>query len=230
MKKTIRGSVCFSFFVLLIITFYKPLIVYAGEGDICNYPEYCTVGDKINTGTHECRGRITDKVCKYSPDLDPQCSLCQEQISPTLAPVLTPTSIPTISPSLSKSTSHEQAVYNLNQGLNPSELASVTRPKDENIFTSLGNLLASAINSLLGFSIFNVPKYYAQSETIHGSYLPEEVATSSSSSANQLKGFLGGSTGFYGATLPDLGASDIKQSEELYQQAYFPEEVKPITK
>lgn len=205
------------------------------EGIICSYPEYCTLGNNINTGVRECRGRISNKICVYSADLDPQCTPCQEQISPT--PIISPTPppadkpIPTQTIAPSKTSSDEQAVYNLNKGLNPGEIAGVSKPASENIFNSLLNIAAKTINSLLGFQVFDVPRYYVQSEAIHGAYLPEEVATSSSNPTNQLKGFLGGSTGFYGATLPDLGQiNNIQESEELYQQSYFPEEVKPITK
>lgn len=134
----------------------------------------------------------------------------------------------TPSATLSPSAPHreEQAVYNLNQGLLPAE-AIKKESEDQNFFQRI----IYELNQLFS-RLFNQPKFFAQSESIHQANLPKELKPEEEASpGGQIKSFLGGSTGFYGVSLPKFEGTEetIKASEDLYQKAHFPEGINPIT-
>jgi hypothetical protein len=137
----------------------------------------------------------------------------------------------------------EQAVYNFNQALIPTQ--AVKQPeKDE------GDLFKNAIKGLLGFlnnlfskqlfyeRIKDGPKLYAQSDTISQSSLPDQVRPDPATNQNQLlpneAGYLGrndnangNDVGFYRSGIPSLDSDcfknqDVKNCEKLYNQANYP--------
>lgn len=70
---------------LLLLLVSIPLGVYylrerielrkkAAEGELCTYGEHCIVDGK--QGTRSCTGTIQDGICKYNPNIDPNCSAC----------------------------------------------------------------------------------------------------------------------------------------------------------
>lgn len=138
-------------------------------------------------------------------------------------------------------TREEQAVSNFNQGTLPSEV-STAKPKEEetNLFSQA---LATIKNPFAFFTqIFrNDPKqketFLVESENVHQSTFPEEVKPkpqqpgTSSWLEGLFKGFLGGSTGLYGADLPEFKEplGKVSEYEEGYEKANFPEGINPIT-
>lgn len=129
--------------------------------------------------------------------------------------------------------SEEQAVYDLNKGLLPDERAQVEKPAEQSILQTLLNSLANIFNSLFKVGPADKTKLYSQSENIHQATLPEELKPKTPSLVDRVKGFLGTSTGFYGADLPETvdkpAGNPIEQYEKFYEQANFPDEVRPIT-
>lgn len=133
----------------------------------------------------------------------------------------TPTLTSTPTPTITKSNPEEQAVYNLNKGLLPKDIIK-EQPEDQ----SLWDMITRSLSKL-----FSLPlKFFAQSETIHQATTPLELKPTESSPAGQIQGFLGGSAGFYGVVLPtEVQSNSIKESEENFEKANFPEGIKPVT-
>lgn len=69
--------------------------------------------------------------------------------------------------------------------------------------------------------------FFFRSEAIHKAYTPQELKPATGlNPLEQVGGFLGGSTGFFGLGLPKevLKEEGVEASEELYRQAHFPQE------
>lgn len=132
-----------------------------------------------------------------------------------------------------KISSEEQSVYNLNSALLPNELAQVEKPPEQNILQRLLTSLANIFSSLFKVGPADRTKLYSQSENIHQANLPQELGPKNDSLVEKVKGFLGTSTGFYGVDLPETAdkpaGNPVEQYEKLYEQANFPDEVRPIT-
>lgn len=143
----------------------------------------------------------------------------------------TPTSPP-------KQSTSEKAVDLFNNSLLVKEI--VPNPPNDSIFDVLKRFVTNLLNP---------KKFYEQSELLHNSYLPKEIKSSDDNPnteskkvlgikediENRFKGFLGGSTGFYGVSLPDFSnevkeAQSIGEYEKLYEQAHFPPRINPVTK
>lgn len=131
--------------------------------------------------------------------------------------------------------SEEQAVYNLNSGLLPDELAKIERPSEPSLIEKLLGVLRSLIAGLFKQGPQKPDKLYSQSETIHQVELPEELKPKSQGDqgpVEKLKRSLGTRTGIYGVELPDFVESlgdRVEPYEEAYEKANFPDEVRPIT-
>jgi hypothetical protein len=141
----------------------------------------------------------------------------------------------------------ENAIYNECAATTPKELCpeKVDTPQiEQNPLLQILNTLKTNLGGLIGLvspNIDNPTKYYVQSQTTHQARIPTNLPESSQSgdnvlgvaedAANNLKGFLGGSDGFFGATLPKLGSlgNEVKDYECLYQKASYPKGVAPVT-
>lgn len=129
----------------------------------------------------------------------------------------------------------EGAVYNLNQGLIPESVLQQPAADQKNILQLAGDLLTRLVGLFIGGSISNPEKLHYQSETLHQSQTPEEVKPKSSDPAEQVRGFLGGSVGFYGVNFPEftdkdkIFKSDVGSYEKAFEQASFPEGIRPVT-
>lgn len=135
-----------------------------------------------------------------------------------------------ITPTTTQIGPEEQAVYSLNQGTLPKEVIP-EGPAEQSLFDKL----ISIPGKLFGFfqAPLNRPKVFAQAETLQQANIPEALKpTEESPLMDRLKGFLGGSTGFYSLTLPSFSKtpeSPIQVSEKLYEKANFPDGINPIT-
>ncbi len=124
----------------------------------------------------------------------------------------------------------EQAIYTRNQVVMPKE--AIKKEGDD----FLKKLLGIFLRGIFFITPGNTRKMVAQSESTQQSIVPEELKPQSEDknpltwAKNQLTGFLGGSSGFYGVDMPgDVQSSDIKQSEKMFEQANFPEGINPVT-
>lgn len=134
------------------------------------------------------------------------------------SPIEPPSSTPSGSQTAKRS---EQALDSLNLGLLPKE-AIKDKPEDQ----SLWNQIASALAQLFS----NPLKAFARAENLQQSSIPLEIETKAGSPPNQLDEFLGGSKGFFGVSLPeDVQNTSWTEAEKSYEQANFPEGVRPIT-
>ncbi|QQG43760.1 MAG: hypothetical protein HYW45_01925 [Candidatus Daviesbacteria bacterium] len=126
--------------------------------------------------------------------------------------------------------SEEQAVYNLNQNLLAPEAVKDKLPNQDlvsQILSGIGNFFSELVSK--AGQTLNIEKFFVQSETIQQTQTPPDVKLQGTP-IEQLKSFLRGPTGVYGTDLPTLpGVEKVKDYEETYQQANFPEGVKPVT-
>ncbi len=130
----------------------------------------------------------------------------------------------------------EKAVYKLNQGLLPEQLAKeqqppVTEPDIlKRFFDNLGKLIGGIFSGLFFNTIIDNPKMYVQSGNVDQSSVPGELVPKTDNVTQNIQDFLGKSTGIYGANLPkEVQGSDIKESERGFEQANFPAGINPIT-
>lgn len=165
---------------------------------------------------------------------DPICSVMQESAQ-TLK---TGGSLPggtsggrTLQPINNRVSREELAIYNMNQSLIPGQ-AIKQKPADQGIISRLLNAMAGFFQ----FNFFTPPsqkdKFYAQSEGLQQSNVPEGVIPSSTSPENNLKYYIGSPSGYYGVELPSelhQSANAIKDYEKRYEKSYFPENTAPVT-
>lgn len=132
-------------------------------------------------------------------------------------------------------TTEEQAVYNLNQGLLPQEAIGQEQGAG-NIFEEFARRIANFLVSHLLFlrQPADPDKVFVESKSIQQAEIPPELKPRRDESPiEQLRKFLGGSFGVYPVSLPDIpgvNKESIQESEKLYENSYFPENVKPITR
>lgn len=148
-------------------------------------------------------------------------------------------SISALTASSDDPTTEEQAVFNLNQGILPNEASGNFNKEEEGLFKIFLKKLSSwgqGIRRLFRQEPNYPGTLLMQSGGLHQSQLPPELVPKEEELLDKLKGFLGGSTGFYGVNLPDF-SKELDEKEpyvtsygEFYEQANFPEGVKPITK
>ncbi len=132
----------------------------------------------------------------------------------------------------------ECAIYNLNQNRLP-EGAIPTPPPSTDTSNPIANFLSkitSLVSSKLGELFYHQPgdksKTFLESGSVQQSELPPELKPNPSVSAEaQLKGNLGGSSGYYGAELPQVepDQNGVGVSEKFYEQANFPVGIHPVT-
>lgn len=216
MKFTVYSSL---FIVSLLLTTNYLLPTTLAQ-NTCSYAQNCSFeGLDPSQGQQSCTGTIQGGICKYDPGVEPNCSGCQAINQPTPTIISSPTPI--------QAGREETAVYNFNQGLIPKEV--IREAPEEKSGDFLSQLLAG-ITSLFSSFISNSSKLFAQSETINKASVPQEVHPPSNNPLDLIKGFLGGSGGVYGVSLPkEVQSGDIKGSEAAYEKANFPEGIKPIT-
>jgi hypothetical protein len=140
----------------------------------------------------------------------------------------------------------ENAIYNECAATTPKELCpeSATNQQNKNPLFEALNSLKSNLGGLIGLispNINNPTKYYQQSKSTNQARIPGDLSKNPQPTkdvlgvqedvVNNLKGFLGGSSGFFGATLPKLDSlgNEIKDYECLYQKASYPKGVAPVT-
>lgn len=202
-----------------IVTIFFASPIFA-EGESCIYPQYCDAGSGITSGQQSCSGTIQQNVCKYDSAAPPNCSQC-ELITIT-PPVSTSSATPSATPS-AQIGGEEAAIYNLNRGLIPKEIIQQSSKKEIGFFSGLLEFLNKFIS---------LPRFFGESENLQQTALPLEFKEpDNTKEEDKIKGFLGGSTGFYGSTLPKFESvqdNDIRKSEQLYQQSNFPKEIEPL--
>lgn len=137
---------------------------------------------------------------------------------------------------ISAATSDEAAMEKMNRSLLPAEVAGSTIPPQKSIFRPfLGSLssLSTFLGRMFGLSInLSSPKDFAnRSEVNFNSSLPEFGQDQKGEILNQ-PGSIWGRAGIYGSQLPEFSGGDpqsIREFEQAYEQAHFPEGVHPIT-
>lgn len=138
-----------------------------------------------------------------------------------LVPIVSAQETPT--PTLTKEKIGESAVSKFSEGLLAKEVMPPADLQSNPVLAILGQI----------FNLVNFTRFFEQSKILHQAYLPEEVKPEEDNGTDPLKtlrGFLEGSTGFYGATLPkEVQSENIKGSEGAFEKAYFPEGINPIT-
>ncbi len=139
----------------------------------------------------------------------------------TSVPVLAQAQDITISPTTtpSQSTNEEPALGNLSKSLLPKEVLVETKD-DQSFFEKLKGFFKKIWSNPL--------RVFTRSKAVHQATVPSELAPEGSS--DPISGFLGGSQGFYGVNLPkEVGGDNLEESEQSFEKANFPEEIKPIT-
>ncbi len=216
---------------------------------ICTYNQDCTLEDGT-AGVQSCSGVQGDAGCGFDISVESNCSACRvkEVVSPAseedeVEPVAEQPARKAIDNPPSVTTTNgvsreENAVYKVCSATTPKELCKEVK-RDDGIFSQI-------VNALSGLVLFftkpqNEAKLYSQSESVHNGRLPivsnndgqddsEDVKGVTEDIVNNFKGFLGGSSGFYGAYLPKFDSdNDIKESELEYEKAAFPEGIHPVT-
>lgn len=206
------------------------------QENTCTYAQYCDAGEGSGSGQQSCTGSPDDQgICKWDPEIEPNCSICQLINTPTPTATSSPTPTGQNQPRGSRI---EQAVSGLNRGL-----------MDPKVFASpQSNSFFDVLKSWLG--LLNPANFFAQSQNLQTSFLPEEANTSVQLSQNNdtqgqnvlgitdaitnpiqaINNILGGSKGFFGVNLPsDIQGQAATSSAKSYEQANFPEGVQPIT-
>lgn len=231
--------------IILAASTYKLEPVYAQT--TCTYAQNCDAGSGPSSGQQECTGikNLETDNCGWDEtgEIEPNCGRCEAIAAPENTP--TPTLTPTITPSPTpvKLSQDEQAMNNLNQGLLPKEAIRTTPSTSQSLWDSI----IGSFKSMFKFPL----EFLAKSESVHQAYLPEEIRPEYKEKETQIKqkpgevqiqgittsgpletltSLLGGSTGFYGVTLPkEVQGLDIQGSEGAFEKAYFPEGIRPIT-
>lgn len=130
----------------------------------------------------------------------------------------------TPTPTLTKEKIGESAVSKFSEGLLAKEVMPPADLQSNPVLAILGQI----------FNLVNFTRFFEQSKILHQAYLPKEVKPEEDNGTDPLKtlrGFLEGSTGFYGANLPkEVQSENIKGSEGAFEKAYFPEGINPITR
>lgn len=128
-------------------------------------------------------------------------------------------------------TTEEWAVQDQIYGLPQPATQSSSPQTDQNLITKLVGLIQNWVSGLQLFIQTPIHKeeLFGNSGSAQGAYLPPELKPNPNSSpTDQLKQDLGGSSGVYGANLPQFG-DGIGESEKNYEQANFPPGIHPIT-
>lgn len=216
MKKVFR-LLLFLIFLLLTITYnLQPSFAILTD----QYP--CGAPDQIQVGTPQEKCLKAEQICTtYSHYLytdENTQRWCDNDNCAKPCDSLTPT------PS-----SEERAVYNMNQGLLPEQLAKEQEP-ELNILQNLFKGIQNLFSGLFLFNINNKPKMYTQSANLDKSTVPQELLPKTDNFNQNMTDYLSGSTGTYGINLPqDIQSSKISDSEKTYEKANFPEGINPIT-
>jgi len=146
-------------------------------------------------------------------------------------------------PTLTSVNPEVEAIDNLSRGLIPEEV--IDKEVDKDVFQQVqgwGQNLLTVFNNLFSVQPKEANKTYGQAKSLHQSIVPEELKPEPEGVdvitriGSMVSGFLGGSTGFYGVTLPkfsDQSSSQVKiniqDTEKDYEKSYFPEGVCPVT-
>ena len=234
-------------FLILYSLFFLTSYVYAQEP--CADDNDCTddfyySDDLTGECIHKYGGYcdIDTNQCVYA--FDPVSEdFCQEPepssepsptpgTSPSPSPSSSPTSSPTSSPP-SLGCPEEKAVYNLDARLLPGEVIKDVPTENESWLDKILNALRNLINPLLfKCQPQDKGKVYTQSETIQQSEVPPELKPADQNPLVRFKQFLGDKSGFYPISLPEIpgfNKDSIQKSEEFYENAHFPEGIRPIT-
>ncbi|MDO8570208.1 MAG: hypothetical protein Q7R97_01325 [Candidatus Daviesbacteria bacterium] len=198
-------------------------------------PYPCGAPDQIQVGTAQGECEINGQTCTafshyLYTDENTQAwcdnDNCAEPCNiPTPSPTLTP--FPTSK--VATPSSEEKAVYTLNQGLLPRQLAEEQEPQ-LNIFQNIFKGIQNLFGGLFLFNIVNKPKMYTQSADLDKSTVPPELLPKTDNYNQNMTDYLGGSAGVYGVNLPaPIQDSKIPKSEESYEKANFPEGINPVT-
>lgn len=213
--------------LLSLITYHLLLVTSANAEEQCLDDLYYW-DSNVSKCIHKSGGYFDQDLneCAYAFEVVDQ-TFC----SPTLTPSPTATPTRTPSPTPAAMGSEEKAVNVLKTGLLPKIITD--EPEEQSLlekiqnFLNPGNLLGFLINPSLIFP----ERFYSQSDSLSTATIAKQVIEEDNDFLDNLKGFLGGSTGVYGVNLPKIeGVEDtIKGSEVMYEKSYFPEGIKPIT-
>ena len=216
----------FTIFILMLFLYPIPYTLYpALAQETCSSDDQCS--DDVyytDSTTGECihkSGGYCDSSCvfAYTPAGE---DLCAEP--PTPEPSSTPT--PSISPKPQTPNDPvpiEKDVENLNQNILPKEAIgkesdSPSSLKDQNIIDIIFKFLTQ--------HLFNLPKFFAQSQSFSKFQTPSETHPKDSSPADILQNSLGRSTGIFGVELPkEIQSENAQQSWQRFKQSIYPKEV-----
>ena len=218
MKKNITIIIIIIFINVILIT-----SVYAGH-EIGTEGKYCDGSEiwlDVADGSHE----YSNTDCALSGQICNTDAICEDPPPPP-SPPPTPTPTPKIP------TPDEIALERKNQGMLPQEISSQIEPKDESLFSKIGNILQQFL-SIFGFTPASKETFSANAEAQKQIEIPSEIQPSVESNIlEQTSQNLGEDTGIYSVTVPkeiNQGSNDTRGFESTYEKANFPEGITPIT-
>lgn len=211
---------------LIIISFFilhSALITpaYAGH-EVGTEGKYCDGSEiwlDIADGSHQ----YSDTDCALSGQICNADVVCEDPPPPT----------PTLTPQVNKTpTPDEIALERKNQGLLPEEVSSQIKPKDENLFTAIGNLLKQFL-SIFGFTPASKETFSANAEIQKQIEIPSDIQPLPDANIlEQTSQNLGEDAGIYSISVPkeiNQGSDNTQEFEKTYEKANFPEGITPIT-
>ncbi len=218
-------------FILYTLYFILTPFVYAGH-EVGTEGKYCDGSEiwlDLPDGSHEYSNTdctLSGQVCKMFPSEGLTADAVCENPPPPPPPPPTPTPSPKIP------TPDEIALERKNQGLLPPEISSQIKPKDESLFSKIGDLFKQ-IFSIFGFTPASKETFSANAEIQKQTEIPSEIQSSSESNIlEQTSQNLGEDAGIYSVAVPkeiNQGSENTQDFEKTYQNANFPEGITPIT-
>lgn len=221
-KNIIFKSVSSQALLIIIINFIFFLPSALAGHEVGTEGKYCDGSEiwlDVSDGSHEYSG--TD--CALSGQVCNADVVCENPPPPPPAPPPQAPKTPT---------PDEIALERKNQGLLPQEISLQIKPKDENLFTAIGNLLKQFLN-IFGFTPASKETFSANAEIQKQTETPPEIQpVPGSNILEQTSQNLGEDAGIYSISVPkeiNQGSDDTRKFEDTYEKANFPEGITPIT-